>query len=72
MFFQGEEKMNDQADQKINQQVDLEAFANMVGFPAELIKKELFHSDETKDTISMDELRSAMVKYLDSTMINNS
>ncbi|MFT6631371.1 MAG: hypothetical protein ACJAS4_001320 [Bacteriovoracaceae bacterium] len=51
-----------------NQKVDLKAFAEMTGFPVELIKKELLQ-DENTDELSLEELRAAMVSYLDSTMM---
>jgi hypothetical protein len=60
--------MAEQNDLKVN----LSEFASMVGFPVELIKKELFESGDSskkeQDQISMDELRQVMLKYLDSTM----
>jgi len=51
--------------------VDLESFAAMVGFPSELIKKELFASNINENQVSIEDLRSAMLKYLDSTMISD-
>lgn len=60
--------MAEQNDLKVN----LSEFASMVGFPVELIKKELFESgnasNKEQDQISMDELRQVMLKYLDNTM----
>jgi hypothetical protein len=60
--------MTEQNDLNVN----LNEFASMVGFPVELIKKELFESGSSKDKnqedISMDELRQVMLKYLDKTM----
>ena len=51
------------------EKVDLDQFASMVGFPVELIKKELFESAEAEtDEITMDQLRAVMLKYLDKTM----
>lgn len=52
------------------QTVDIENFAELVGFPSELIKKELFNNKENDNAITMDELRAAMLKYLDKAMIN--
>lgn len=50
--------------------VDLESFAQMAGFPVELIRKELFLNEEANTTqVSLDELRKAMIAYLDSTML---
>lgn len=56
---------------KENQKVDLDAFANLAGFPVDLIKKELFKGQENDDEISISDLRKAMVAYLDSTMMEN-
>ncbi len=53
-----------------DQKVDLAAFAEMAGFPIELVKKELFQNEE-KNELSLNELRAAMVNYLDSTMLEN-
>ncbi len=60
--------MTEQNDLNVN----LNEFASMVGFPVELIKKELFESgsseDKNKEEISMGELSEIMLKYLDNTM----
>ena len=53
----------------VDEAVDLKAFADLAGFPVELIKKELFSKNEDLQTVSIDDLRSAMLKYLDSTML---
>lgn len=51
-----------------NGKISLEALAKMTGFPVEMIKEEIFkgHSDQE---VSLDELRSAMLTYIDSTMM---
>lgn len=59
--------MNTNEDKK----VDLDSFAEMVGFPVELIRKELFENAEVKSEVSLEELRSAMLSYLDSTMMES-
>ena len=64
------------ADQSINSNskadvVNIEEFAQMVGFPADLIKKELFESQEDQGSITMDQLRDVMLKYLNSTMLED-
>jgi hypothetical protein len=48
--------------------VSLEALAKMTGFPVEMIKEEIF-SGQNDQEISLDELRSAMLNYIDSTML---
>lgn len=50
------------------QKVDLTSFAEMAGFPVELVKKELFQGENT-DELSLAELREAMVSYLNSAML---
>lgn len=51
-----------------NGKVSLETLAKMTGFPVEMIKEEIFKG-EGDDQVSMDELRSAMLSYIDSTML---
>lgn len=48
--------------------VSLETLAKMTGFPVELIKEEIFPGEST-DQVSLEELRSAMLTYIDSTML---
>lgn len=52
-----------------SQKVDLNSFAKMTGFPVELIKKELLINE--KEELSLEQLRDAMVSYLDSTMMES-
>lgn len=54
-----------------NEKVDLEAFANMAGFPVELVRKELFQDSSNEDEISLADLRKAMLAYIDSTMLES-
>jgi 5-hydroxyisourate hydrolase-like protein (transthyretin family) len=48
--------------------VSLEVLAKMTGFPVDMIKNELFKGEETAQ-VSLEELRSAMLTYIDSTML---
>jgi hypothetical protein len=48
--------------------VSLEALAKMTGFPVEMIKEELFKGQSDQE-VSMDDLRNAMLTYIDSTML---
>ena len=48
--------------------VSLEMLSKMTGFPVELIKEEIFKG-EGEDQVSLEELRSAMLSYIDSTML---
>jgi hypothetical protein len=55
-----------------NQNVDLRKFADMAGFPIELVKKELFESnEESEESISLDKLRQAMINYLNKNMLED-
>ncbi len=49
--------------------ISLEVLAKMTGFPIEMIKEEIFQGKETQEEVSLDELRSAMLSYIDSTML---
>lgn len=48
--------------------VSLEVLAKMTGFPVELIQEEIFKGQSDQE-VSLDELRSAMLSYIDSTML---
>ncbi len=48
--------------------VSLETLAKMTGFPVDLIKEEIFKGEST-DQVSLEDLRSAMLSYIDSTML---
>lgn len=51
-----------------NGKVSLEVLAKMTGFPVELIKEEIFKGEAT-DQVSLEDLRAAMLSYIDSTML---
>jgi hypothetical protein len=63
------EKSKENAENE--QMVKLESLATLTGFPVELIKKELFNDEEIKEDISLSDLRSAMVDYIDATMLED-
>jgi len=54
-----------------NGKVSLEVLAKMTGFPVELIKEEIFKGHEDGEAISLEELRAAMLTYIDSTMLTS-
>lgn len=54
-----------------NKKVDIKAFAEMAGFPEELVRKELFRDADDNRDVSLEELRAAMVTYLDLTMLDS-
>ncbi len=47
--------------------VNLEVLAKMTGFPLELIKEEIFPGQDMSE-VSLEQLRSAMLPYIDSVM----
>jgi hypothetical protein len=51
-----------------NGKVSLEMLAKLTGFPVELIKEEIFQGENT-DQVSLEDLRSAMLSYIDTTML---
>jgi hypothetical protein len=55
-------------DVEANGKVSLEVLAKMTGFPIEMIKEEIFKGDAS-DQVTLEDLRSAMLSYIDSTML---
>jgi hypothetical protein len=53
--------------------ISLNTLAEMTGFPAELIQQELFSLQDTAENegVSLEELRKAMLSYIDSAMLIN-
>ena len=51
-----------------NGKISLEALAKMTGFPIEMIKEEIFKGQNDQE-VSLDDLRTAMLSYIDSTML---
>ncbi len=50
--------------------VSLEVLAKMTGFPVEMIKEEIFRGqDADQQEVSLNDLRAAMLSYIDSTML---
>jgi predicted HTH domain antitoxin len=50
--------------------VSLETLAKMTGFPIEMVKEEVFKGRiGDNEDISLEELRAAMLAYIDSTML---
>ena len=56
-----------QADGK--SKVSLAALSEMTGFPVELIQQELFMGQPNSEGVSLEELRAAMLKFIDATLI---
>ena len=52
-----------------NGKVSLEVLAKMTGFPVEMIKEEIFKGESMGPEVSLEDLRSAMLSYIDSTML---
>jgi hypothetical protein len=48
--------------------ISLETLSKMTGFPVEMIKDEIFQGKGTEE-ISLEDLRSAMLTYIDSTIL---
>ncbi len=50
--------------------VTLKSLSDLTGFPVKMIKEELFNEKQlNEETVSLDDLRKAMVSYLDQTML---
>ncbi len=51
--------------------VSLQTLAEMTGFPAELIQQELFLNQASHEGVSLDELRAAMLNFIDATLLED-
>jgi hypothetical protein len=49
--------------------VDLASLSDLTGFPVALIKKELFEQNDASTKMSLEDLREAMVSYIDKAML---
>ncbi len=54
-----------------HKKVSLEKLSEMTGFPVELIQQELFLGQKTKEGVSLEELRKAMLTFIDSTLLSD-
>ena len=50
--------------------ISLDVLAKLTGFPVQMIQEEVF-AGKGHSEISLEELRSAMLSYIDSTMLSN-
>jgi hypothetical protein len=61
------------ATKEDQEMVTLKSLSDLTGFPIKMIKDELFaNSDLGDDKLSLDDLRKAMLNYLDQTMLDDS
>jgi hypothetical protein len=61
-----QEAVNELTDKA--EKVSLETLAKMTGFPVEMIKEEIFKG-QTDQEVSLNELRQAMLNFIDSTIL---
>lgn len=54
-----------------NGKVSLEVLAKMTGFPIEMIQEEIFKGQSYDSDISLEDLRSAMLSYIDTELLIN-
>ena len=54
-----------------NKKVSLTELAAMTGFPVELIQQELFMGQQNDEGVSLEELRAAMLNFIDATLIED-
>ncbi len=54
-----------------HKKVSLAALAEMTGFPVELIQQELFMGEKNEEGVSLEELRAAMLNFIDATLIQD-
>jgi|NOAtaT_6_FD_contig_51_3888524_length_232_multi_2_in_0_out_0_1 hypothetical protein len=49
--------------------ISLEQLSEMTGFPMELIQQELFTGVSSDDGVALEDLRAAMLSFIDSTLL---
>lgn len=49
--------------------ISLEQLAELTGFPIELIQQELFTGVSSEDGVALEDLRAAMLNFIDSTLL---
>lgn len=52
------------------ERVNLSSLESLTGFPKEFIANELFNGELPEEDISLQSLREAMVRYIDTTMLH--
>jgi hypothetical protein len=62
------QNLNLKDSENTNGKISLEALAKMTGFSIEMIKEEIFKGQNDQE-VSLEDLRSAMLSYIDSTML---
>lgn len=63
------ENMTTNGQTEKNGKISLDVLAKMTGFPIEMIKEEIFQGQDGSSEISLDDLRAAMLTYIDSTLL---
>lgn len=61
---------NPAAPSEANKKVSLTELAAMTGFPVELIQQELFMGQQSDEGVSLEDLRAAMLNFIDATLID--
>ena len=51
--------------------VTLQSLSDLTGFPIEMIQSELFAGMDDVDSLELKDLRSAMMSYIDKTMLSD-
>ena len=59
------------AENEVGQKISLQALAEMTGFSADLIQQELFQGKGSEEGVSLDELRAAMLTFIDTTLLED-
>ncbi len=62
---------NPAAPHEATKKVSLTELAAMTGFPVELIQQELFMGQKNDEGVSLEELRAAMLNFIDATLVDD-
>lgn len=64
--------LENRTEKENSEMVTLKSLAELTGFPEEMIKSELFSSSMEGNSVKLEDLRSAMMSYIDKTMLETS
>ncbi len=56
---------------ELARKVSLEQLAEMTGFPIELIQQELFTGVNSDEGVALEDLRAAMLNFIDATLLQD-
>jgi hypothetical protein len=64
------QSVEENKETEISKKVSLADLSKLTGFPAEMIEKELFLNQAGNEELSLEDLRMAMLNFIDNTLLD--